>query len=107
MNEKQYRHQIDRTMKRMTTDDKLAMVSMGIAGEAGEVADYMKKIIFHEHPVDREKLIEELGDLEYYLTHLKKHYRISNSEVRQKNISKLQKRYPNGFDPEDSIYREV
>lgn len=42
------------------------VVQLGLCGEAGEVADIVKKHLGHGHPLDRDKLIEELGDLLWY-----------------------------------------
>ena len=44
--------------------------AMGIAGEAGEIVEHVKKGIFHKHGIDREKLAKELGDLQWYLAAL-------------------------------------
>lgn len=108
MNNKQYRTEIERTMnKELSEKDKVTMLALGIAGEAGEVADSLKKIIYHGHGLDRDKLVEELGDLEYYLQHLKKHYNIHDKEVYIENIKKLKKRYPQGFSEEASRNRTV
>jgi NTP pyrophosphatase (non-canonical NTP hydrolase) len=107
MDEKRYRDAIERTMKPMNEKEKLAMLGMGIAGEAGEIADSLKKVIFHGHDLDQEELVKELGDLDWYVTHLKKTLNISSDYVRMKNIEKLRKRYPNGFSEENSINREL
>lgn len=81
------------------------MAVMGISGESGEVADLVKKFMFHQHPLDREKLIEELGDLMWYIAELCATLGASMDEVARGNIEKLRKRYPNGFDPERSLNR--
>lgn len=72
---------------------------MGLAGEAGEVVDYLKKHLFHDKPFDREKLLEELGDLHFYFTTLLNEYDISLEEVHETNERKLRARYPEGFVP--------
>lgn len=106
MNENVYRLKIERTMKPMSKNKKLTMLGMGIAGEAGEIADSLKKVVFHGHELNAEELILELGDLEWYITHLKKMLEINSDYVRMKNIEKLKERYPNGFTEEDSINRQ-
>lgn len=45
----------------------LNLGAMGLAGEAGEVADLLKKVLFHDRELDRDKLIQELGDVRWYL----------------------------------------
>lgn len=77
---------------------KFANLGMGLAGEAGEVCDYLKKVVFHGHELDREKLTDELGDVLWYLANLADSIDISLSEVATLNIEKLSKRYPDGFE---------
>jgi len=106
MNEAIYRAQIERTMKPMEADRKLAMLGLGVSCEASEVADVLKKVVFQGHEFNRGELVEELGDLEWYVTHLKKVLDISSDYVRLKNIEKLKERYPQGFSGYDSINRK-
>ncbi len=75
-----------------------ANLGMGLAGEAGEVCDYLKKVVFHGHQLDKDKVCDELGDVLWYLANLADIIDIPLSEVAEKNIKKLQKRYPNGFE---------
>jgi NTP pyrophosphatase (non-canonical NTP hydrolase) len=82
-----------------------AMCALGVAGEAGEVADYMKKVLFHGISMDREKLVKELGDVCWYIATLAHECSIPLAEVLEKNIEKLKKRYPAGFSTEASIAR--
>ncbi|PEZ47054.1 nucleotide pyrophosphohydrolase [Priestia megaterium] len=107
MNVERYREAIKRTMNDDLTDrEKLSMLALGIAGEAGEIVDKIKKVLFHGHTMDIPDLIKELGDLEWYLQHLKMYYEISDEKVRMENIQKLNKRYLNGFSEEASRNRE-
>lgn len=106
MDSKRYREAIERTMNSdLSEKEKLSMLLLGMAGELGEIIDNMKKVLYHGHPFDAEKLTGELGDFEYYYEHFKKHYGISNEKVRIENILKLQKRYPNGFSQKASLER--
>ena len=79
---------------------------MGLAGEAGEVTDLVKKAVFQGHPLDINHLIEELGDVLYYLTWIAILLDIDISEIAFENMKKLTDRYPDGFDAERSIHRE-
>ena len=91
-----------------TLSDKEVMIcwkAMGLAGEAGEVADLTKKTLFHRHPADRDKMIKELGDCLWYIAALCKDYDTNMEEVMQKNIDKLKARYPDGYSSEASINR--
>ena len=85
---------------------KLANAGLGLAGEAGEVADEIKKQIFHNHPMNREKLIKEAGDVAWYLALLCEVLGTTLDEVFKTNISKLMERYPDGFDTERSLHRK-
>lgn len=84
----------------------LERISAGMMREAGGVADIIKKIIFHARPELRAKLINEIGDVFWYLALLMSVLGISLVEVLEANIAKLRKRYPDGFSAERSIHRE-
>ncbi|MBG9657924.1 nucleotide pyrophosphohydrolase [Cytobacillus firmus] len=91
-----------------TTDDfkkNLSNYAMGLAGEAGEVIDALKKTIYHGHELDRMEVMKELGDVLHYISGLATMLDIELENVARANIVKLQKRYPNGFNKEDSINR--
>lgn len=79
---------------------------MGLNGEAGECIDIVKKHIFQGHELDREHLIEELGDAAWYLAVSCEAVGVTLGEVMQRNVDKLKKRYPDGFDKSRSIKRE-
>ena len=89
------------------TEEQLMKVwkALGLAGEAGEVADTVKKQILHQHGEDPEQIKKELGDLLWYAAVLAKLYGYTLAEVMQGNIEKLQKRYKDGFSVEESIKR--
>lgn len=83
------------------------LAALGLAGEAGEVVDLIKKHRFHGHDLDREALVGELGDVLHYLAAEARCHGIKLEEVARHNIAKLAKRYPNGFSHEASRNREV
>lgn len=78
---------------------------LGIAGEAGEVADLIKKEYFHDHDRNPEKIKEELGDVLFYVAICAWLYGFTLDEVAQANTDKLAARYPNGFESERSKNR--
>lgn len=78
---------------------------LGLAGEAGEVADLTKKWKYHGHKYPREKFLEELGDAFWYLAIAARSHGYTLQEVAESNIAKLTKRYPEGFSQERSINR--
>lgn len=71
--------------------------ALGIAGEAGEIVDLIKKVIINRKAYKKEDLVKELGDLEFYLQMLRAALKISKEEVLEGNIAKLTKRYPDGY----------
>lgn len=96
---------MDRT--RQQGRDALANGALGIAGEAGEVADAIKKHLFHGHALDVEGLRDELGDVLWYVATLAKTLGLSLDDVAAANVAKLKARYPEGFDPARSRARDV
>lgn len=86
-------------------DEVSKMLALGLAGEAGEVADMLKKAIYHEHPLTQDELAKELGDVLWYLSNLAYICGIPLTQIMELNIEKLQKRYPKGFSFEDSLKR--
>ena len=89
-----------------TIDDKqIAVFGLGVAGEAGEVAEVIKKHVGHGHELDRDKLTKELGDVLWYVAGLAHLFDIPLSTVAQVNIAKLRKRYPEGFSHDASRNR--
>lgn len=79
--------------------------ALGIAGEAGEVADIIKKHVGHGHELDRAKLTRELGDVLWYVAALAHDIGVDLSTVARENVEKLKTRYPDGFSQERSINR--
>ncbi|MCM1260052.1 MAG: nucleoside triphosphate pyrophosphohydrolase family protein [Prevotella sp.] len=78
---------------------------MGLCGESGEVIDLVKKHLAQGHTLNREKIIEELGDVAWYLAETAYALDIDLESILQQNIDKLKKRYPKGFCTQDSIQR--
>lgn len=81
---------------------------LGLASEAGEVAEIIKKWVFHLHPMtveDRNHLKKELGDMQWYFGQCCDAFGFDPAEILWMNIEKLRARYPQGFDAEKSINR--
>jgi NTP pyrophosphatase (non-canonical NTP hydrolase) len=84
------------------SDDDIMLIwnALGVAGEAGEVADLVKKSVFHRHGIDaatKEKLVKELGDVLWYVAALCTRLDVPLGEVMEVNIAKLRERYPEGY----------
>lgn len=80
---------------------------LGLTGEAGEVADLVKKGIFHEKGIDLEHLQKELGDVMWYIAMICDSCGLDMECVMETNIEKLKARYPEGFDTFRANHREV
>lgn len=87
-------------------DFRKLIFGLGITGEAGEVADLIKKEVGHGHEPNIDKMRDELGDVLWYLACLADTYGLSLSEIATRNIDKLKARYPEGFSTDRSVNRE-
>lgn len=76
--------------------DAMMHAAIGVAGEAGELLDAVKKVWAYGKPLDVPNALEELGDLEFYMEALRQHIGVTREEVLQANQEKLAKRYPGG-----------
>lgn len=95
-----YEAQVKRTLN---NDTPLAVLALGIAGEAGEVAELIKKYLGHGHTLYRNELLKELGDVLWYITAVAMSQGSTLDEVMRINVDKLRKRYPDGFKPVATI----
>ncbi len=71
----------------------LSYLALGLNGEAGEVAEKVKKLIRDKNSVIdaefKELMIKEIGDVFWYCSNLCDELEISIDEVMQGNIEKL------------------
>ena len=81
--------------------------ALGLAGESGEVADIVKKCFMQGHPMDRDHIAKELGDICWYIAETATAIGYDLETIMQMNIDKLMKRYPEGFSTERSQHRET
>ena len=78
---------------------------MGLCGESGEAIDIVKKHLHQGHPLDKEKLAKELGDIAWYLAETAYALDIPLEQILRMNLEKLKNRYPEGFSTERSMNR--
>lgn len=83
----------------------LLHAAVGVAGESGELLDIVKKHWAYGKELDREHLIEELGDIEFYLEALRQQAGLHRDHIIEANIAKLQKRYPKTYSDDLAIAR--
>jgi len=75
--------------------------ALGIAGEAGEYCEVIKKHTFHNDgntPLSFDNAKKELGDVLYYVAMAAKNLNLSLDEIARANVEKLRARYPDGFE---------
>ena len=102
-----YQRQAMKTLNsKLSRQEILINGVMGLCGESGEAVDIVKKHLFHGHPLDREALKKELGDIAWYLAETAYALDISLEEILSTNIAKLKQRYPEGFSVSASLNRE-
>ena len=107
MDIKEYQLKAERTVDgTLSHKDNLCNLVFGVNGECGEVTELIKKNLYHGHILHLDKLIEELGDILWYITNIATLYGIPMTYILDENIKKLEGRYPEGFSKEKSINRK-
>jgi len=77
-------------------DTRLVENTLGLVGEAGEVAEKIKKYFRDNTKVSQKEIIKELGDVVFYATALSNYFYSNLSEVMQTNMDKLNDRARRG-----------
>ena len=80
---------------------RLLTAVIGMQSETGEFAEIVKKCVFQGKDLDdasKYHLMRELGDIIWYWSQGVMSLGYSPSQVKEENIKKLEKRYPNGFE---------
>lgn len=78
---------------------RLLTASIGMASEAGEFSEVVKKLIFQGKPYSEENVIHmrsELGDVAWYWANACMALNIDPYDVINQNVKKLEARYPGG-----------
>lgn len=108
MNLQEYQSKSSRTMnKKLSLEQSISNMLMGIQGESGEVADILKKHLYQGHELNEDHLAEEIGDTMFYIVNLCNLLGLDLSKILETNYNKLLNRYPEGFDTFKSINREI
>lgn len=80
--------------------NNVAYATLGLAGEAGEVADKVKKLIRDNNGIltedKRKEMIKELGDVLWYLTACASELGVDLEEVASLNAKKVEDRKARG-----------
>ncbi|MCS4449153.1 nucleoside triphosphate pyrophosphohydrolase family protein [Clostridium botulinum] len=92
MNFKEYQEKALKTKGNYTDNiDQLINGVMGLTGESGEVIDIVKKYLYQGHHLDKDKIINELGDTLWYINLIANSINMSLEDIAKYNIDKLQK----------------
>ncbi|MDD2547964.1 MAG: nucleoside triphosphate pyrophosphohydrolase family protein [Candidatus Pacebacteria bacterium] len=93
MNFNEYQEKARRTAIYPGKDSSYIYPTLGLVGEAGEVAEKVKKIIRDENGIvskeKKEEIKKELGDVLWYIANLAYELDIKLEEIAQGNIEKL------------------
>lgn len=96
--DKEYESEVFKNfVKRNLEIEGLLHAAIGISGEAGELLDAVKKTWVYGKTLDRENLLEELGDLEWYMAAMRIVLDVSRNEILARNTAKLRLRYPQNY----------
>ncbi len=76
-----------------TTEYKLMYLALGVAGEAGEVAEKIKKVMRNDNGIvsdeKRESIKSEVGDVLWYLSQLSRELGFTIEDAAQANMRKI------------------
>ena len=96
----EYQEKSRKTAKYPDAGKNFIYPTLGLAGEAGEVAEKVKKIIRDEGGAvsneKREEIKKELGDVLWYVAQIATELGISLDDVAEANIEKLYSRLERG-----------
>ena len=99
---KEYQDLCRMTAKKFETSEKEILTwGLGISGEAGDVASCIKKTFAHDND-QRKGIRENIGDTLWYAAMICNFFGWDMHEVLEENISKLRKRFPEGFTTDDA-----
>lgn len=83
----------------------LMHAALGVAGEAGEIVGAIKSHTIYGKPLDMENVIEELGDMEFYLQQLRTALNLTWFDCVSTNMAKLDVRYKDGYSDAAAVAR--
>ena len=102
----EYQRGAARTMNPALSDsERLIDAAAGLAEEAGEVLGLVRKHAFMRHPLDRDRVVKELGDALWCVAAVATSLGVTLDDVANANAEKLGRRYPDGYSDEASRAR--
>jgi NTP pyrophosphatase (non-canonical NTP hydrolase) len=88
-------------------NQRLLHAGIGLATEAGEFLDALKKHVFYGKDLDKVNLREEMGDVFWYCAIIADQLEVDFSDVMQRNIDKLKARYGDKFSEDKANTRDL
>lgn len=101
---KSYDHVVERITPKIT---RLLHAALGLSTEANEFADQLKKYLIYGKELDVTNLIEELGDLAWFINLACDELETSFEEIQEININKLKARYGEKYSDDKAINRDL
>lgn len=86
---------------------RLLHAGLGLSTEAGEFNDALKKWLYYGKECDKVNLIEELGDVLWYVALASDQLDMSIEEIMERNNAKLEARYGKNFSESGALDRDL
>ncbi len=103
MDLKEYQKLCELTAKKFDNQEsELSSWGLGVAGEAGDIASCIKKLLFHKNDSIKEGIKENIGDMLWYTSMICNSLGWDFEKILEENIKKLKERYPQGFTEKDA-----
>lgn len=100
------RHIGEVAMMTMTVEKaELVHMAVAICGEAAEIAEAVLNFVIRNKGLDKENMLEEEGDMEFYLNRLRSILGHSRNQVLKHNTDKLAVRYGQSYSDSAAIAR--
>ena len=92
--------------KGMNNEQMLLHALHGMSSEIGEIHGIYQKR-YQGHKIGADRVREETGDLLWFVAEFCTANGWNMAEIMSENIEKLKNRYPDGFEPERSVHRQI
>lgn len=96
-----------RTARVESSEEKIGHAFEGMVDEVGEIASALKKHRRYGKPLDRQNVIEECGDLMWFVSLMATGLGVTLEDIATANINKLRARFPDGFTEHDANVRDL
>lgn len=87
-------------------DSHIIIAALKLNSESGELSDTLVKYLCYGQEFDKDNVIEECGDILWYVALILEKLKVNMETCMQMNIDKLNKRYPDKFTEQDALERK-